>query len=204
MKILIKVLLISFFISCKPKSDNKINNIETSDINNKIEKCEIIKEHIFSNKNSNDTFEIIYDCNNLEGPMIFQIINNEGITIYKKEFLGIQLYDYERPWYLYVTNPIRVEDFDHKKMNKHLADSLQKADLKYIKSRINSFFDEEKFIKNPLSNLDKDFINQEILKKIDNDKITVGFSYKLFEGGGFEIIGYSKKLNKTLLIADCC
>jgi hypothetical protein len=204
MRIFISILLIFSIISCKQKSNTNQENLKVSDINKKKENCEISKKHIFSDKNTKDTFKIIYDCNDLEGPMIFQIINNTGKIIYENKFSGNQFYDYGRPWYLYVTNPKRDKDFYSKKMSEHLSDSLHQADLEYIKSRLNNFFNKEKFIKNPLSNLEKEFLKKENLDKIDNEKINMGFSYKLFEGGGFEVIGYSKKLQKILLIADCC
>ncbi|TXK74670.1 hypothetical protein [Mesonia sp. K4-1] len=199
----INVLLLSFFIiSCKQKSDK---NLKISDLNNnKSEKCEVQKKHSFSDINTKDTFKIIYSCDDLEGPMIFQILNIEGKIIYEEKISGNQFYDYERPWYLYVSDPKRDEDFDPKKMNKQLTDSLHQADIKYIKSRMNNFFNKENFIRNPSSKLEKDYLIEENLDKINDEKINIGFSYKLSRGGGFKVICYSKKLKQILVIADCC
>jgi len=168
----------------------------------KISSCKLIKEHTFSNQNKKDTFVLLYDCNNLEDSITFEIISFSGKIIYRKGFLGTAFYDYSRPWYEYISDPKRGKGFDPKKLNNLVADSLHKADLLYLNKRMNEFFCDEKFMQNPIKNLNKDLLNISKYEDIKNDSTLIGFSYKLFEGGGFEMIAYSKTLQEVKLIAS--
>lgn len=164
--------------------------------------CTVIRKHAFSNPDKEDTFKIQYHCNNLEDSMLFEIVSFSGETIYSRKFSGTAFYDYGRPWYMYITDPERGADFDPDKLGKHVSDSLHQADLGYIKERMNAFFSDESFMKNPGKNLHKDHLNISDFKGIQDDPTAVGFSYKLFEGGGFEMLAYSKKLRAVKLIAS--
>ena len=66
---------------------------------------------------------------------------------------------------------------------------------------MNEFFSDQNFITNPIKTLEKEMLNISDYKDIKNDSTVIGFLYKLFEGGGFEIIAYSKKLREVKLIA---
>jgi len=133
--------------------------------------------------------------------MSFQIIGFSGDIIYEKRFLGISFYDYSRPWYEYVTDPKRGKNFDPNKLSSQISDSLHQADLQYIKLRMAKFFNEDNFVDNPMMKLSKDMFYKDNYKEISGDPTVIGFTHKLFEGGGFEMIAYSKKINKVLLIA---
>lgn len=163
--------------------------------------CEIIKKHSFSRNDRMDIFKLIFNCENFEGSMSFLIIGFSGDIIYEKRFLGTSFYDYSKPWYEYVTDPKRGKNFDPNKLSSQISDSLHQADLKYIKLRMDNFFNEDNFVDNPMMKLSKDMFYKENYKAISGDPTVIGFTYKLFEGGGFEMIAYSKKINKVLLIA---
>lgn len=206
-------IVLTFFlvVSCSQRTNNKSNEngvivkSDSSEIKagsgKKISSCKLIKDHTFSNQNKKDTFVLLYDCNNLEDSMTFEIISFSGAIIYRKGFLGTAFYDYSRPWYEYISDPKRGKDFDPEKLNRQVADSLHKADLLYIKKRMNEFFCDENFMTNPTKKLNKDMLNISDYKDIKSDSTVIGFSYKLFEGGGFEMIAYSKTLREVRLIA---
>jgi len=208
-------IILAFFlvVSCTQKTNNKINEntvIAKSDSSEnkansgmKISSSKLIREHPFSNQNKKDTFVLLYDCNNLEDSMTFEIISFSGAIIYRKGFLGTAFYDYSRrPWYEYISDPKRGKDFDPEKLNSQVADSLHKADLLYIQKRMKKFFSDENFMTNPIKKLNKEMLNFSDYKDIKNDSTVIGFSYTLFEGGGFEMIAYSKILRKVKLIAS--
>ena len=178
-----------------------IINKETNFSENITNQCEKIKQHSFSRQDKMDTFKLIFNCENLEDSMSFQIIGYSGVIIYEKIFLGIEFYDYSRPWYEYVTDPKRGKNFDPNKLSRQISDSLHQADLQYIRLRMDKFLSEDNFVDNPMMKLPKDMLYKDNYKEISGDSTVIGFTYKLFEGGGFEIIAYSKKTKKILLIA---
>lgn len=185
------------------KMKTSIIRKETTRTENGTNQCEIIKKHSFSRQDREDTFKLIFNCENLEDSMSFQIINFSGDKIYEKRFLGISFYDYSRPWYVYVTDPKRGKDMNvvGQKLSTQVADSLHKEDIQYIKERMNKFFNEDNFVDNPIMKLSKDMFLKDNYKEISEDSTVIGFAHNLFGGGGFEMIGYSKKTNKVLLIA---
>lgn len=162
----------------------------------------MIKEHAFSIQDKKDTFKLLYNFENLEDSMIFQITDYSGVLIFEKRFLGISFYDYGRPSYEYITDPQRGKDFDPNKLSIQISDSLHKADLQFIRKRMNEFFGDDNFMVNPVMKLNKDMLNVSDYKEITGDSTVIGFSYKLFEGGGFEMIAYSKMTQKVRLIAS--
>ena len=178
------------------KNDVDINKTE-------INYCELIKVNNFSNLNNKDTFKLIYNCDSLEDTMIFQIIGFTGDKLYEERFFGTSFYDYSRPWYIYVTDyKKRGRNFDPETLSAQISDSLHQADLQFIKQKMNDFFIDTKFVINPLSKLDKSMFFEKNYNKISDDTTLIGFSYKLFEGGGFEMIAYSKKFKETVIIAS--
>jgi hypothetical protein len=205
------VLLIITFTLCIQNLNAGVNTLlkraisiiekEKNLTKNETNPCEIIKRHSFSRQGKMDIFKLIFNCENLEDSISFQIIGFSGDLIYEKRFLGISFYDYSRPWYEYITDPVRGKSFDPDKLSRQISDSLHKADLQYIKLRIENFFNEDNFVDNPMMKLSKDKFYKTNYKEISGDPSIIGFKYKLFEGGGFEMIGFSKKTNKTLLIA---
>ncbi len=191
-KIVIFALVVIGFIFCKQNLNARIIN----------KNCEIIKKHPFSNQDKADTFKLIYNCENLEDTMSFQIIDFSGKLIYERRFLGNRFYDYGRPWYIYVTDPKRGRDFDpNQKLGSHIADSLHKEDMQYIRKRMNDFFNEKWFIANPVMKLDKKMLNMFDYDGIAGDSTAIGFMIHLFDEG-FEMIAYSKKQQKVQLIAS--
>ncbi|HLN71993.1 MAG: hypothetical protein ACM3O8_10800 [Methylococcaceae bacterium] len=163
--------------------------------------CEIIKKHPFSRQDKEDTFKLIYNCKNLEDSMSFQIIGFSGDIIYERRFSGSSFYDYGRPWYLYVTDPKRGKNFIAQTLNSQVADSLHKADLQYIKIRMNDFFNDDRFVVNPIRKLDKKQLNVFHYDGISGDSTVVGFKICLFVEG-FEMIAYSRKMQKVQFIAS--
>lgn len=164
-------------------------------------KCEIIKKHSFSRNDRKDTFKLIYNCENLEDSISFKIIRFSGELIYERRFLGIAFYDYGRPWYKYVTDPKRGRNFDPQQLSRQIADSLQQADLQYLKQRMDEFFKDENFVDNPMMKLDRKHLNELRDEGIEGDSTAIGFKLQLFVEG-FEMIAYSKKLQKVLFVAS--
>jgi hypothetical protein len=173
-------------------------NLNAKTIN---QKCEIIKKHPFSNQDKDDTFKLIYNCKNLEDTMSFQIIGFSGNIIYDRKFTGKSFYDYGRPWYEYVTDPKRGRDFDPQKLSSHIADSLHKEDMLYIRKRMDDFFNDKWFVTNPVMKLDKKMLNEFHYDGIQGDSSVVGFAVHLFSEG-FEMIAYSKKQKEVQVIAS--
>jgi len=210
-EIIILAFVVFIFTDFKPgynTASNENVKIATS-VNQKLNRvingrnqCAIIKGHPFSNQAKIDTFKLVYNCENLEDSMVFRIIGSSGEMIYERRFLGIGFYDYSRPWFEYITDPKRGRDFDPDKLSSQISDSLHKADLKYIKLRMNKFFNDENFISNPMSKIDKDMFIKDNYKEISGDSTLIGFSHTLFVGGGSEMIAYSKKIKKVLLIVS--
>ena len=202
-KITIGVLIITvsaLFIQDINAGVNEEFKMETSIGTNQ---CEIIKKHSFSRQDREDTFKLIFNCKNLEDSISFQIINYSGDLIYERRFLGVSFYDYGRPWYEYVSDPKRGRDMNvvAQKLSSQVADSLHKADLQYIKKHMDDFFNDDRFIVNPIMKLDKKYLNLIKYDGISGDSTVIGFKIQLFVEG-FEMIAYSKKMQKVQLIAS--
>ena len=179
---------------------NKELRMATTFISKETKQCEIIKKHSFSRQDREDTFKLIFNCENPEDTVSFQIIGFSGKIIYGKKFLGFSFYDYGRPWYMYVTDPKRGKDFDAKKLSSQVADSLHKADLLYINKRMNEFFNLDRFVVNPIMKLDKKHLNVFHYDGISGDATVIGFKIQLY-AEGFEMIAYSKKEQEVQFIA---
>jgi hypothetical protein len=163
--------------------------------------CKIIKSHPFSNPDKKDTFKLLYNCGNLADSMIFQIISCSGNKIYEIRFTGTSFYDYGRPWYDYITDPKRGRGFKPENLSTEVADSLHKADLRYIKTRMNNFFNEDRFIVNPILKFKKDKLNLTDYSGITEDSTVIGYAIQL-TAEGFEMIAYSRKMQKVMFIAS--
>lgn len=183
------------------KTETSVISKETNRNEKETNQCEIIKKHSFSRQNREDTFKLTFNCENLEDSMSFQIIGFSGDIIYEKKFLGISFCDYGRPWYVYVTDPKRGKDFNAQKLSNQVADSLHKADIQYIKKRMNEFFNDDRFIVNPIMKLDKKHLNVFHYDGISDDSTAIGFKIQLYVEG-FEMIAYSKKMKKVQFIAS--
>jgi hypothetical protein len=166
-------------------------------------RCEKIKKHPFSVPDKDDTFKLIYNCDNLEDSMYFQIVSFSGDLIFGKKFTGKAFYDYGRPWYVYVSDSKRGRDMNviAQNLSRQVSDSLHRADIQYIKDRIDDFFNEREFVANPLSKLDIKHLDETHFEGIEGDPTAVGFKYRLFDEG-FEMIAYSKKMQKVQLIVS--
>jgi len=169
----------------------------------KIEKSNFDKEnvrlHLFSDLKRMDTFKLSYNSKNLEDSMCFQIISSTGAILFEKHFDGGAFYDYDRPWYLYVTDPARGDNYDSKTMSKEIADSLQSADISFINQKIQDFFSDNRFYINPQKVLDRKMVTSSNFGDIENETSVVGFTYSLYSPG-YEMIAFSKKKNKVITI----
>lgn len=183
------------------KMATSIISMEINRTENGTNQCEIIKNHSFSRQDREDTFKLIFNCENLEDSMSFQIVGFSGNIIYEKRFLGISFYDYGRPWYRYVTDPKRGKDFNSQKLSSQVADSLLNADVQYIKKRMNEFFNDDRFIVNPIMELNKKHLNVFHYDGISGDPTVIGFKIQLYLEG-FEMIAYSKRMQKVQFIAS--
>jgi hypothetical protein len=185
------------------KMETSITSKQTSSNEKGTNQCEIIKKHSFSQQDREDTFKLIFNCKNLEDSISFQIIRFSGDLIYEKRFLGVSFYDYGRPWYLYISDPKKGRDMNviAQKLSSQVADSLHKADLQYIKKRMYEFFNDDRFIVNPIMKLDKKHLNVFHYDGISSDSTVIGFKIQLFVEG-FEMIAYSKKMQKVQFIAS--
>lgn len=185
------------------KKETSIISMEITGNEKEIKQCEIIRKHPFSRQDKEDTFKLIFNCENLEDSMSFQIIGFSGDLIYERRFLGISFYDYGRPWYVYVSDPKRGRDMSviAKNLSSQVADSLHTADIQYIKKRMYEFFNDDRFIVNPVMKLDKKHLNVFHYDGISDDSTVIGFKIQLFVEG-FEMIAYSKKMQKVQFIAS--
>lgn len=185
------------------KKETSIISMDTNGNEKETKQCEIIRKHSFSRKDRADTFKLIFNCENLEDSVSFQIIGCSGDLIYERRFLGISFYDYGRPWYVYVSDPKRGRDMNviAQNLSSQVADSLHKADIQYIKKRMDEFFNDDRFIVNPVVKLDKKHLNVFHYDGISDDSTVIGFKIQLFVEG-FEMIAYSKKMQKVQFIAS--
>lgn len=185
------------------KMETSTIGLETNSNEKGINQCEIIKKHSFSRQDREDTFKLIFSCKNLEDSISFKIISFSGDLIYERRFLGVSFYDYGRPWYVYVSDPKRGRDMNviAQNLSRQVADSLHKADLQYIKKRMNDFFNDDRFIVNPIMKLDKKHLNVFHYEGIEGDSTAIGFKFQLYVEG-FEMIAYSKKMQKVQFVAS--
>lgn len=185
------------------KMETSVISKETIRNEKRTNQCEIIRKHPFSRQDSEDTFKLIFNCKNLEDSMSLQIIGFSRDLIYERRFLGVSFYDYGRPWYVYVSDPKRGIDMSviAKKLSSQVADSLHKEDIQYIKKRMGEFFNDDRFIANPVMKLDKKHLNVFHYDGISGDSTVIGFKIQLFVEG-FEMIAYSKKMQKVQFIAS--
>jgi hypothetical protein len=124
---------------------NRELKMETSIISKdekETKQCEIIRKHSFSREDREDTFKLIFNCENLEDSMSFQ-----------------------------------------------------------SKKRMDEFFNDDRFIVNPVMKLDKKHLNVFHYDGISGDSTVIGFKIQLFVEG-FEMIAYSKKMQKVQFIAS--
>lgn len=208
--LVLTIMAYAVFIQNLSAGVNKELKMETSIIGNETNRnekgtnqCEIIKKHSFSRQDSEDTFKLIFNCKNLEDSMSFKIISFSGDLIYERRFLGVSFYDYGRPWYVYVSDPKRGRDMNviAQNLSRQVADSLHVADLQYIKKRMDEFFNDDRYLVNPILKLDKKSLNVFHYEGISGDSTVIGFKIQLFVEG-FEMIAYSKKMQKVQFIAS--
>jgi hypothetical protein len=197
------ILYLNAGVNEELKMETTIISKETNRNEKGTNKCEIIKKHSFSRQDREDTFKLIFNCKNLEDSMSFQIISYSGDLIYERSFLGVSFYDYGRPWYEYVSDPKRGRDMNvvAQKLSSQVADSLHKADLQYIKKHMDDFFNDDRFVVDPIMKLDKKYLNLIKYDGIIGDSTVIGYKIQLF-AEGFEMIAYSKKMQKVQLIAS--
>lgn len=69
------------------------------------------------------------------------------------------------------------------------------------KKRMDEFFNDDRFIVNPVVKLDKKHLNVFHYDGISDDSTVIGFKIQLFVEG-FEMIAYSKKMQKVQFIAS--
>lgn len=167
-----------------------------------------IKQHCFSDPLKADTFKLLYNQTALTDTIYFQIISFQGKLIYSDKFPGLALFDYGKPSYKYYTKKGWKKDrfFKNKKDSLLKVDSLQKADNRYLLSKMESFFDEKHFLPNPLPKMlkeAKDNLIKGAYESLLNDSNVIGFSYHLYEEDG-RMIAYSRKKNKAVLFWNCC
>ena len=209
MKILFLILVTSLLINWKQEENDHLSTNELNSDKGKsslaigIYDGKMIKNHAFSNPDKKDTFKLLYNCGNLADSMIFQIISFSGTKIYEKRFTGTSFYDYGRPWYDYITDPKRGKGFKPENLSKEVSDSLHKADLRYIQKRMNDFFNEDRFIVNPILRFknDKLKLNMSDYRGITEDSTVIGYAIQL-SVEGFEMIAYSRKMKKVMFIAS--
>ena len=94
----------------------------------------------------------------------------------------------------------RGDDFNPENLSKPVADSLHREDLKYIKTKLFSLFDEANFERNPLKDNSYNLIEESDYKDMLGDTTLIGFSYRIGSVEGFETIAYSKKQRKVKMI----
>lgn len=176
------------------QSKKRISKIEKSNFDK-----ENVRLHLFSDLKRMDTFKLSYNSKNLEDSLCFQILDFRGTVIFEKHFDGQAFYDYDRPWYLYVTDPARGDNYDSKTMSKDIADSLQIADIRFINQKIQDFFNDNRFYINPQKLLDRKMVTSSNFDDIENETSVVGFTYSL-NSPGYEMIAFSKKKNKVITI----
>ncbi len=209
MKILFLILVTSLLINWKQgeNNDGAIADLNSDAGKSRVETgiydCKMIKNHAFSNPDQKDTFKLLYNCGNLADSMIFQIISFSGTKIYEKRFTGTSFYDYGRPWYDYITDPKRGKGFNPENLSTGVADSLHKADLRYIQKKMHEFFNEDRYIVNPILRFknDKLKLNMSDYSGITEDSTVIGYAIQL-SVEGFEMIAYSRKMKKVMFIAS--
>jgi len=166
------------------------------------------KTHLFSNPTLVDTFKLFYNSADLRDTIWLEIISSNGDLIYQVKFSGLSLFDYGKPSYMYYA------DKGWKAKNYYLnvpdsifkTDSLKNEDDRYLRSKIANFFDDKKFIRNPIPEMLKENKKNLIAGSYEtllNDPDVIGFFYHLDEEDG-RMIAYSRKKNKVIHFWGCC
>lgn len=166
------------------------------------------KIHFFSNVTAVDTFKLSYDSDNLQDTIVFEIISSKGYLIYQAIFPGWALFDYGKPSYMYISDKGWKPSDYYKDAKDSIVktDSLKNEDDRYLRSRIAGFFDEKRFLRNPIPKLLKEYKDNLIVGSYEtllNDPDVIGFSYHLYEEDG-RMIAFSRKKNKVVYFWGCC
>jgi hypothetical protein len=142
---------------------------------------------LFSNNDKEDQFNInITGKSILQGEVHFLIKNSNGRILYEETFPASYLIGYGLIEYG-LDVPLQVQE-------------------DYIKTRINSFFDEMNFIVPALVPTDvyyEEYANKGYWDDIQSDQSAVGFQFLIGEGN-FKKIAFSKKFNKVVVYYSCC
>lgn len=165
------------------------------------------KIHFFSSVTEVDTFKLFYSADNLQDTIVFEIISSKGYLIYQEKFPGSALFDYGKPSYMFISDKgwKPKSYFKNEKDSIVKTDSLKIEDDRYLRSKINGFFDEKKFSRNPIPKLLKENKDNLIVGSYEtllNDPDVIGFSYHLYEGDG-RMIAFSRKKNKVVYFWGC-
>jgi hypothetical protein len=135
--------------------------------------------HAFSNPNKKDTFQIeVSGKSLLDGIVYFRIISFSGQEIYKiscdaNDLIGYGLSD----------------------------NSTNKEKEKFIKDRINNFFNKDNFLIPAIKKTDEydqDYSDKDVWLDIKSDPTAIGFYYLIGEEDNREI-AYSKKNKKVII-----
>ena len=166
------------------------------------------KIHFFSSVTEVDTFKLSYNSDDLQDTIVFEIISSKGYLIYQVKFPGSALFDYGTPSYMFISDKgWKPKDyFKNAKDSIVKTDSLKIEDDRYLRSRINGFFDEKRFSRNPIPKLLKEYKDNLIVGSYEillNDPDVIGFSYHLYEEDG-RMIAFSRKKNKVVYFWRCC
>ena len=167
------------------------------------------KIHFFSSVTEVDTFKLSYNSDDLQDTIVFEIISSKGYLIYQVKFPGSALFDYGKPSYVFISDKGWKKPKDYFKNAKDSivkTDSLKIEDDRYLRSRINGFFDEKRFARNPIPKLLKEYKDNLIVGSYEtllNDPDVIGFSYHLYEEDG-RMIAFSRKKNKVVYFWRCC
>lgn len=169
---------------------------------------QVKKIHFFSNVAAVDTFKLSYNSDNLQDTIVFEIISSKGYSIYQAKFPGWALFDYGKPSYMYISDKGWKPGDYYKNAKDSIVktDSLKNEDDRYLRSRIAEFFDEKRFLRNPIPKLLKEYKDNLIVGSYEtllNDPDVIGFSYHLDAEDG-RMIAFSRKKNKVVYFWRCC
>jgi len=199
-KLLLNLFLFIVLYSCKSNEDStslqkndsvKSGTAYTTDSFNLLSASEFVYEpitlpytntieHFFSTNTSKDTFKITLEGSSvLEGDVVFEIINNEGKTIFSEKFRSLDFIEYYK---------------------EQTADTLEWE--KYIIEKANSFFNESSFKTSAISigaEFDETYSCCDKIEweEIQSNQTSIGFEYNI-GGGSTTRIAYSKKQKKAI------
>lgn len=141
-------------------------------------------DHVFSDPNQNDSFELTLSGNSiLEGTIAFRIITAKGQVILSESYPAAYFLDYGLG-----------------------ADASDDQKEKYIRKRMDAFFDEENFYSPAVGKdekLDEDYSQKSIWEDIQSDETAIGFHYLIGEEDARNI-AYSKSSKKVVSFFSCC